>query len=216
MDDKKPAAAATPAAIAGKPATTTNATTPAATTPPSIDTSTKVIAQSKGSDALSKAPETKAGNIAATEMYRLGPQPDGAIVIRIRDDYDLVILRLACVKQEKNAVAAQGTVGVIADGEDSFLASAHRALTRLIKQLAAARAPANQIADTPIGKAIAANKVGDSTGAAKKTVGDELVDATRDSDTLVRDIASKRDAKTVLDKKKQAPAKRPAAKGGKK
>lgn len=84
--------------------------------------------------------------------YSLGPQDDGSIVLRIPDDYHLMALRKAIEKQEKNAGAADGTLSALAEGEDPWLEKLKRALTRLRKVISTARAPENQIADTPLGK----------------------------------------------------------------
>jgi hypothetical protein len=90
-----------------------------------------------------------------TKTYALGPQTDGSVVLQIRDDFDLMILRKAIEKQEKNTTAALGTVGAIAEGDDPLLGRCLGALSRLKSVVARARAPENQIADTPIGKALA-------------------------------------------------------------
>lgn len=93
----------------------------------------------------------------AAKLYGLGPQPDGAIVVRIPTDFDLMVLRKAVEKQEKNAGAAGGTLSALADGDDPFLDKVQSTLGMLKNLIARARAPENQIADTPIGKAMAAN-----------------------------------------------------------
>lgn len=92
------------------------------------------------------------------KSYALGPQPDGSIILRIPSDFDLMVLRKAVEKQEKNSQAAGGTMSALAEGEDPFLDSVQRSLTKLKSTIAAARAPENQVADTPIGKEIARNK----------------------------------------------------------
>lgn len=89
--------------------------------------------------------------------YALGPQPNGSIVLKIDSDFELMILRKAVEKQEKNSVAAGGTLSALAEGEDPFLDSVQRTLAKLKNTIARARAPENQIADTPIGRAIADN-----------------------------------------------------------
>lgn len=87
--------------------------------------------------------------------YALGPQPDGAVIVKIPDDFHLMVLRKAVEKQEKNSTAAGGTLSALADGDDPWLGQVQRALVKLGKLINAARSPANQIADTPIGKEIA-------------------------------------------------------------
>jgi hypothetical protein len=94
---------------------------------------------------------------APAELYALGPQPDGGIIIRIRDDFDLMILRKSVEKQAKNAEAAPNTVGAIVDGEDPLLAMANAALSRLKHTIYTARHPQRQLDGTPIGEAIASN-----------------------------------------------------------
>lgn len=89
------------------------------------------------------------------EQYQLGPQEDGAIVIRIEHDFDLMIVRKALERQIKNAGAAVGTVSALADGEDPFIDAVQRSVERTLKIVNKSRAPANQLKDTPIGRAIA-------------------------------------------------------------
>lgn len=96
--------------------------------------------------------------------YTLGPQDDGSIVVRIENDFDLMVLRKACEKQKKNATAATGTVSALADGEDPFIDAVERSLDRLISAIARARAPENQIKGTPIGDAINEAGAGDVAG----------------------------------------------------
>lgn len=86
------------------------------------------------------------------KLYTLGPQPDKAVIIRIPDDFHLMVLRKAVEKQEKNAQAATGTISALAEGDDELLDSTQRALSKLKNIIAGSRAPENQIADTPIGK----------------------------------------------------------------
>lgn len=92
---------------------------------------------------------------APDAMYKLGPQDDGSIVIKVPDDFSLMVLRKAVEKQEKNATAADGTISALAEGDDPFLDRVQRTLLKLKGLIAGARAPENQIADTPIGKALA-------------------------------------------------------------
>jgi hypothetical protein len=89
------------------------------------------------------------------KLYALGPQSDGSIVVRVPDDFALMCLRKAVEKQEKNATAADGTISALAEGDDPFLDRVQRTLGKLKALIAGARAPENQIADTPIGKALA-------------------------------------------------------------
>jgi hypothetical protein len=93
---------------------------------------------------------------ADVPRYTLGPQPDDSIVLRIQNDFDLMVLRKAVEKQQKNAGAATGTVSALADGDDPFVDAVQRALDRLHKSIITSRAPDDQIADTPIGQAIRA------------------------------------------------------------
>jgi hypothetical protein len=86
--------------------------------------------------------------------YLLGPQEDGSYVLRIPDDYHLMILRKSLEKHDKNATAASGTLSPLFDGADPALEKAQRATEKMLKLVVQARAPENQVADTPVGKAI--------------------------------------------------------------
>lgn len=105
---------------------------------------------------MAKGKKGTATTLGEPRTYVLGPQADGSIVLRVGDDFDLMVLRKAVEKQEKNSQAATGTIGALAEGEDPFLDRVQRSLVRLKGVIARSRAPENQIADTPIGKELAA------------------------------------------------------------
>jgi hypothetical protein len=104
-------------------------------------------------------PATKtpaASGAKPSKQYALGAQGDGSVVLRVGTDFDLMVLRKAVEKQQKNAGAAVGTVSALADGEDPFIDAVQRSCERLLKTINASRSPANQIKGTPIGDEIAA------------------------------------------------------------
>lgn len=88
--------------------------------------------------------------------FDLGPQDDGAIVVRIPSDWHLMLTRKALEKQVKNSGAAEGTISALADGDDPFLDNVQRGLQDLVKLIAGARAPDKQLSGTPIGEALKA------------------------------------------------------------
>lgn len=107
-----------------------------------------------------KATSSTSTKPAATsaKTYPLGPQRDGSVVLRVESDFDLMVLRKAVEKQQKNAGAAVGTVSALADGEDPFIDAVQRSCERLLKRINTARAPENQIKDTPLGREMDRNR----------------------------------------------------------
>jgi hypothetical protein len=88
-------------------------------------------------------------------QFALGQQDDGSIIVRLPDEFHRVILQKAIEKQHKNAGAAEGTIGALADGADPFLSRIKAALDALVQLIIGARPPGAQLDGTPIGAALA-------------------------------------------------------------
>lgn len=108
--------------------------------------------------------------------YQLGPQDDGSYILRVADDSMLMTAITAFQKQKKNAIAAVGTMAALKPGmSDPLIAIVQRELDALVASFTGARTAENQIADTPIGKALA-----EATHAAQRGETGEPVDGSTD------------------------------------